>query len=149
MSRSVFVAAFAAVLAALAPLSSGAAARQASIQGVVVDASTNQPLALAAVSLYRPQSRVVVTTAYTGKDGRFRLANLVPGDYQIVVLKQGFQGQVISGLSIAQSEHVIVGTPIALHKASLLEEQTQREQYCDTLLRPGEVADVYVVCGGH
>ncbi len=57
------------------------------IAGRVVDASSNAPVPSA-------QIQVVGSTrgAVTGDDGRFRIAGIAPGEYQLRVLRLGYQG---------------------------------------------------------
>src|SRR5438270_10898954 len=77
----------AAVATLLASIVSTVRAQDAgTISGRVIDASSNAPVASAQVQL-------VGTTrcAVTGDDGRYRIAGVRPGQYQVRALRLGYQ----------------------------------------------------------
>jgi hypothetical protein len=78
--------AFALVLAC-APL---ALAQNGAIAGVAVNATSDQPLAHAAIELLLQSDRSTVATQWTGDDGRFRFEHLADGKYELVGTRNGF-----------------------------------------------------------
>lgn len=63
------------------------------IGGIVVDALTDQPLALAEVTLAPAESLNEAQTFLTASDGRFLFASLAPGKYRLMAGRRGYAVQ--------------------------------------------------------
>lgn len=84
-----------ALLLASAPLSR---AQSGTIAGVVVSATSDAPLARAAVQLHRQSDGSLIATEWTGDDGRFRFEHLDNTKYELSGVRTGF-------LSTAYEQH--------------------------------------------
>lgn len=119
-----------------------------SISGRVVDAKYQHELGGVKVAAYadpRTPSSKMLAAALSGKDGSFRLEGLGGGRYQLELTKMGFAVEILSGLSVRANERLVIGEPVGLARAS---EEYATKMACNTLVRPGEVGSVYVVCAG-
>jgi len=63
-----------------------------SIEGIVVRADTDQPIASAQVTL-TPVGAAEIATVSTGADGKFNFRNLLPATYRVAVTANGFVRQ--------------------------------------------------------
>jgi hypothetical protein len=61
----------------------------APIQGIVVEAGSNMPVAKATVELRAEGARTVVASTRTDREGRFFLTNINPGTYRLVTMHAG------------------------------------------------------------
>ncbi len=119
------------------------------IQGVVTESAHGQPVTSVSVIALAANGNAWAGSTQTGKDGVFRLNGLRAGGYRLFVSKPGYRTVEVSGLEVGTSDHLVVGFPIALERAALNESDLiQLVARCNNLVNPGEVADVYVVCGG-
>jgi uncharacterized surface anchored protein len=126
----------------------GLARGTSSIQGSVTDAKHNRPLMSVMVVAFEAHSRASLAQTETDRDGAFHFRNLGAGDYRLVMTKAGYRSIEVDGLTVETSEHMIVGTPIALQTASLGEsDPIQLVARCNNVVNPDETADVYVFCG--
>ncbi len=121
-----------------------------SISGQIIDARNREPVAGAKIDLFQDttssKGAYPFAIALSRKDGSFHLSGLSEGQFRLEVLKMGYEVQVLSGLSLQEQEHLIVGEPIAMAKAS--EEYAQKMVCNSPLVRPDQSGDVYVVCAG-
>ncbi len=76
-----------------------AQAQTGTIAGVVVDAETGETLVGANVAL-----RGTTTGTATDLDGRYRIRDLAPGTYDVVVSFVGFQGKTVTGVEVEGGE---------------------------------------------
>ena len=124
------------------------AQESSSISGRVVDVRTHQPIGGAKVEVQADgatlRSPKAFGAALSRKDGGFHVDGLRAGRYQIVLTKVGYSIQLLTGLSVRAGERTIVGEPIAMHPASVDDMQ---KMACNSIVQPGQSADVYVVCG--
>jgi Carboxypeptidase regulatory-like domain len=120
------------------------------IQGIVVDTKHDQPLMGASISAFAARTRLLQGVAHSAKDGSFRISGLAAGEYRLFVTKLGYRSVEVSGLTVDENDHMIIGFPIALDAApNTGEDPLQVLARCNNLVDPGETSDVYVVCGGH
>jgi hypothetical protein len=130
---------------ALPSLAHGAA----SIQGTVTDGKHGRPLMGATVSAFDARTKILAEVVHSAENGTFRVGGLVPGDYRLMITKQGYRSVEVSGLSVETADHLIIGLPIAIESAANgSEDPMQMLAHCNNLVNPDEIADVYVICGG-
>ena len=120
------------------------------ISGRVVDAQTNNPLAGVKVTAYRIGFTQVQASAMTDSQGQFTLNGLTGGDYRLLFERSGLS-------AIARSRHrrqtarSFGAGRARSHCSRKLEDAAVacRSIRAASLLQPGQVADVYVICSGH
>lgn len=120
----------------------------ASISGTVIDANSHKPVAGAKIEAFlgtNPTHGYPVAVGQTRKDGNFRLSGLQAGSYKLHVMKMGYSLQELSGLTLDDQEHLIVGEPVGLIAASA---DDMVKMACNSIVRPDQTGDVYVVCAG-
>jgi hypothetical protein len=120
----------------------------ASISGRVVDANNHRPIAGAKVEAFADaggSAGYAVAVGQTRSNGNFHLGGLRAGAYRLQVLKMGYAVQELSGLSLGDQEHLIVGEPVGLVAASF---EDMMKMACNSVVRPDATGDVYVVCAG-
>lgn len=131
-------------IATLPSLASGTS----SIQGSVIDFKHNRPLMSVVVMAFGAHSRTAFAQTQTDRDGTFHFRNLGAGDYRLLMTKAGYRSIEVDGLTVGATEHMIVGTPIALQAASPGEsDPIQLVARCNNVVNPDETADVYIFCG--
>ena len=148
MTQRIRLVALAILILVCAPAQPTALAQDASsVSGRVVDAASHKPVSGAKIDLFAdaPSSKGAnaLEVTLSRKDGGFQLMGVPAGQYRVEITKMGYAVQVLSGLLVQEREHVIVGEPIALVMASADDVE---KMACNTVVRPDEVADVYVVC---
>lgn len=74
----------------------------AQITGKVIDASTNQALEYATVSLYKKQDSVLVTGVITELDGSFKIPNIKAGRYYLEASFLGYTTKTISPVLLSK-----------------------------------------------
>jgi hypothetical protein len=120
-----------------------------SISGRVVDARSHKAVTGAKIELFADAggSKVgyAVALSQTRGDGDFRVTGLRAGAYRLQVLKMGYAVQELSGLTLDDQEHLIVGEPVGLVAASA---EDMMKMACNSVVRPDATGDVYVVCAG-
>jgi TonB family protein len=109
MSRRMRAAALAAAL--FLPAAALAAETTGSLAGVVVDASTQAPLAGASVTARSP-ALVGEQTALTDDNGRFEVTLLPPGTYDLTVKHDGFEPFAPAGL-VLKGRRVLIRLALA------------------------------------
>src|SRR5262245_53518897 len=83
--------------------------RPASVTGIVVRIGTSTPVPRARISLTNTTGPGTPLTATTGADGRFVFPNIQPGQYRVIVTRDGYvQGEN------GQRSPGRPGTPIAI-----------------------------------
>ena len=90
---SLFLAILSVLACAQETPSAAEAAKQAVIEGVVVNELTKEPLRRVEINLYRqgkPGSSGSAYSAVTDAAGKFRIENIDPGDYSLIHRKAGF-----------------------------------------------------------
>src|SRR5262249_36162774 len=95
---------FALVLFGVSPLFGQGAT--ATISGTVVDAS-GALIAEASIQVRNTGTGIVQTTASDG-EGRYRVADLVIGDYEVQAAKAGFQTVVHRGITLSVGSNPVV-----------------------------------------
>ncbi len=108
------VAFFLVALAAIAVLPARSHAQvDGSLSGVVTD-SSGGALAGVAATARGPALQRDQLAAVTGTDGRYRLAPIPPGDYQLTFELEGFQRLVVEGVRVAINQAVTVDRALEL-----------------------------------
>ena len=74
------------------------------ISGRIVDSSTRQPVAYAAVTAYPAGSKTLAGGMITDEKGQFTVEQLVPGEYQLKIEYAGYRPMVKSGITLS-SDH--------------------------------------------
>ncbi|HEY5093738.1 MAG TPA: carboxypeptidase-like regulatory domain-containing protein [Candidatus Eremiobacteraceae bacterium] len=123
-------------------------ATASAISGRVVDARKNDPLAGVKVTAYRVGSTVADATAMTDAQGQFTLNGLRGGDYRLLFERAGYPKSLAAGIGVKPHDHLVLVAAFALQSKTKL-EQARIADPCSSLLQPGQVADVYVICSGH
>ncbi|MFO7722827.1 MAG: TonB-dependent receptor [Bacteroidales bacterium] len=72
----------------------------ASLVGRVTDTVTGQGLEYASVILFSAKDSVLTSGTITGLDGLFRLNDLMPGQYYLVVRYHGYKPVIVAGINI-------------------------------------------------
>lgn len=125
-----------------------AASGAASISGTIIDGISHKPVGGAKIEAFldtNGPSGYPAAVSQTQKDGTFRLSALKAGAYRLHVVKMGYAMQELSGLTLDDQEHLILGEPVNLVAASA-EDMTKMA--CNSIVRPDATGDVYVVCAG-
>ncbi|MEL6276068.1 MAG: TonB-dependent receptor plug domain-containing protein, partial [Bacteroidota bacterium] len=94
---------------------------KATIQGIVRDASTDQPLDYATISLFNPNDDVLVAGAITNVDGTFSL-EAKPGLYYAKVEFLAYEPTVINDVRVGPNEQVSLGEIRLSPAAAALDE---------------------------
>jgi 5-hydroxyisourate hydrolase-like protein (transthyretin family) len=123
------------------------AAGMSSISGRTLDAQTHKPVLGVRVDVFADtgMSHKVLAAAVSRKDGTFTVSGLDGGQYRVELSKMGYQVEMLTGLTVRPSERTIIGEPITLKTAT---DDYQAKMACNTIVRPEQTADVYVVCSG-
>jgi len=95
-----------------------AAQETGSVTGRVVNQETGAPLANARVAAVAESGRTVAS-ALSGADGQFRLTNLAPGTYTIVVTLVGYEEFRVQGVRVVAGETSMVGAQLVSSAFSL------------------------------
>ncbi|MBV8669235.1 MAG: carboxypeptidase regulatory-like domain-containing protein [Candidatus Eremiobacteraeota bacterium] len=121
----------------------------ASISGRVVDARSHKAVTGAKIELFADagssKNGYAVAVSQTHSNGDFHVSGLRAGAYKLQVVKMGYAVQEISGLTLDNQEHLIVGEPVGLVAASA---EDMMKMACNSVVRPDATGDVYVVCAG-
>jgi hypothetical protein len=111
-----------------------------SINGSVVDASSNQPVAGVRVSVVSPSQSATTTTDATG---RFSFISLAPDTYTVSVPESSTRlAAQVSGVTVQADQAVTVNLPQAL-RLKVIGTVTSRA--AAALVKPGTTADVYSI----
>jgi hypothetical protein len=120
----------------------------AAISGRVVDSRTDTPLAGVKVSAFPLGSTTAEATAMTDNQGQFTLNGLRGGDYRLLFERSGYPRALAAGIGVKPHDHLVLVGAFALQVNPRV-GQSRPLDPCSSLLQPGEVADVYVICSGH
>jgi outer membrane receptor protein involved in Fe transport len=83
------------VLFAKAQMPSGGSSITGRISGTVIDSITKKPLDYATVSLYRSGGKAVLNGTLTDDKGSFKMNNIAPGKYKVVVSYIGYPNKTV------------------------------------------------------
>ncbi len=86
---------FCSILSAKAQFGGGGATVTGKISGTVIDSITKKPLDYATVSLFHSGGKAPITGVLTDEKGAFKLNNLTPGKYKIVLSFIGYPAKTI------------------------------------------------------
>jgi hypothetical protein len=120
----------------------------AAISGRVVDAKQNTLLAGVKVSAFQQGSTVAEASAVTDDRGQFTLSGLSGGEYRLLFERSGYPRSLAAGISVKPHTHLVLIAAFALESNPRF-GQVQIANPCSSLVQPGQVADVYVICSGH
>ena len=117
------------------------------LNGVVLAATSRQPLAGVKIEVFQPSlgehgsatGRNATQTLTTGADGHFELNSLSPGPATIIFSKVGFQS-VRYDLDFIGRSGIIASATILMWRPEI------SSMPCGGLVQPGQTANVYVVC---
>ena len=120
----------------------------AAISGRVVDSRKDTPLAGVKVTAFPVGSTTAQATAMTDDRGQFTLSGLRGGNYRLLFERSGYPRALATGIGVKPHDHLVLVAAFALQMDPRL-GQARPVDPCSSLVQPGEVADVYVICGGH
>jgi hypothetical protein len=120
----------------------------AAISGRVVDSRSDSPLAGVNVTAFPVGSTTAEARAMTDDQGQFTLTGLRGGDYRLLFERAGYPRALAAGIGVKAHDHLVLVAAFALQKNPRV-GQARPVDPCSSLVQPGEVADVYVICGGH
>jgi hypothetical protein len=123
-------------------------AAPAAISGRVVDAKQNTLLAGVKVTAFPQGSTAAESSAVTDAQGQFTLSGLRGGDYRLLFERSGYPKSLASGITVKPHEHLVLISAFALESNPRF-GQVRMTNPCSSLVQPGEVADLYVICSGH
>jgi outer membrane receptor protein involved in Fe transport len=69
------------------------------ISGTVIDSLTKQPLDYATVAIYRSTGKSPINGVVTDEKGNFKLDNIHPGEYKLVISFIGYPGKTVTGVT--------------------------------------------------
>lgn len=99
------------------------------ISGNVIDSLTKKPLDYASVGLYRSGGKAPITGVITDSKGNFKLDNVKPGSYKLVISFIGYPNKTIDPVTTTASKpDNNLGTVIVSPGAKLLKEVTVKGQ---------------------
>lgn len=104
------------ITVSLAPLSLAAQEPTGAIEGVVTD--PQGAIVQNAAIAVRNTATNAVRTVTTGADGRYRVAQLVPGDYEVKVSGQGFKGVVATAIKVEVGRNTPLDVKLEIGGAS-------------------------------
>lgn len=111
--------------AQLGGLGGGGSTIVGKISGTIVDSLTKQPLDYATVALYRSTGKSPITGVVTNEKGEFRIDNVHPGDYKLVLSFIGYPGKTVTGVTTTLSKpDNDLGTIVLPPSAKALKEVT-------------------------
>jgi hypothetical protein len=120
----------------------------AAISGRVVDAKQNTLLAGVKVTAFQQGSTLAEASAVTDDQGQFTLSGLHGGDYRLLFERSGYPKSLAAGITVKPHEHLVLISAFALESNPRF-GQVRVTNPCSSLVQPGEVADLYVICSGH
>jgi hypothetical protein len=85
----------------------------ATVEGAVVVAKGERPIAGAEVALFPHRTRALGARALAGADGRFRIAGLAPGAYDLRAAAPGRSPAFLPGVTVAAGQRFSVEVPLA------------------------------------
>ena len=144
--------------AAGVPAGSLAPKGNARINGTVLDAANQQPIGFATVTLTDPASGKALDGALCDEKGKFSIANIGAGTYQVVISFIGYQTRTLDNVRVANRNAVVnlgelkINTSTQVLKEvtveaqrALIEEKVDRTVYNaenDATNRGGDATDV-------
>ncbi|QMW01766.1 outer membrane beta-barrel family protein [Spirosoma foliorum] len=100
---------------------------KAEVIGVAVDSVSGKPLRMATVSLMTDRDSSYIDATITNGDGQFRLRNVGPGRYRILVTFLGYRN-ASSYITVGRETPINAGTIRMIEQASTLNEVTVRQE---------------------
>src|SRR6187549_1651190 len=128
------------------------------IIGAVVDSETNQPVEFANIVLNNPDTKKPVDGTVCDEKGKFTIAKVAPGKYDVVITFIGYESQTISGIIVGEKREdlnlgliklstgaKVLSEVTVTGQKQLLEEKVDRLVYNaenDQTARGGDATDV-------
>jgi outer membrane receptor protein involved in Fe transport len=95
------------------------------ISGTAIDSISKKPIDYASVGLYRSGGKAVITGVITDEKGNFKLDNVKPGSYKLVISFLGYTSKIIDPVTTTNSKpDKNLGTVLVLPGPNLLKEVT-------------------------
>jgi outer membrane receptor protein involved in Fe transport len=128
-----------------------------SITGTVIDSISHKPIDYAALSVFEQASGKLVTGSITGTDGRFSIAKLAVGVYQVKISFLGYANKTVSNIKADDGAAIKLGKILLSPNSktlkevqvtgtkALIEEKIDRTVYNaenDLTARGGDATDV-------
>lgn len=88
-----------------------------SVTGKVIDSSRGEPFMNVTVAVYSMPDSAITTGVITGEDGGFRVENLPPGDYNLVVSFVGYRSKSVRFILSAEASLFDVGEIVLAESA--------------------------------
>ncbi|GAB3246969.1 outer membrane beta-barrel family protein [Larkinella harenae] len=86
------------------------ASLKANISGVVMDATQNKPVEFATVALLNPKTEKIVGGTTTSESGKFTIAGVDAGSYQVVISFIGYENKTINNVNVgSDGTEVVLG----------------------------------------
>lgn len=85
-------------------------AQRGTVEGLVSDNDTNEPLEYASVAIFSKADSGLVTGVITNHFGEFRIANVPQGNYYLKIQFIGYESREIADLSLKSGERLNLGT---------------------------------------
>jgi hypothetical protein len=100
------------------------------------------------VTAFQQGSTVAEASSVTDDQGQFTLSGLRGGDYRLLFERSGYPKSLAAGITVKPHEHLVLISAFALESNPRF-GQVRVTNPCSSLVQPGEVADLYVICSGH
>jgi outer membrane receptor protein involved in Fe transport len=106
-------------------LGGGGSTTVGKISGTAIDSLTKKPMDYASVGLYRSGGKAPITGVITDEKGNFKLDNVKPGSYKLVISFIGYPSKTIDPVTTTDSKpDKSLGTVLISPGAKLLKEVT-------------------------
>jgi outer membrane receptor protein involved in Fe transport len=128
------------------------------IEGIVLDTTTNQPVAFASVALRRGGTERILNGVITDEEGKFKLGDVTNGKYDLFITFLGYEGKLVTnaettladpdldlGAIYLTSSSIILDAVEVTEKRALIENKVDKIVFNaedDSSIAGGDAADV-------
>lgn len=123
-----------------------ALADPSSLSGVVLDASSSQPISGVTVDVYDPRGQSVAKSS-TDRDGKFTIASLEPGMYTVYMNHAKFATHILYDVPIRGGGKLRLWQPENMEPLNG-KWYMQMASACERVVWPDQTASLYTVCNG-